>query len=770
DMAEVKGQAEIGIFPLNNEDAVKMADLLNNILTGSAVTSSGGSSSSSSSGGGKGIGIIEDKRTNSIVVTAPPGELENIVKLVERLDMAEVKGQAEIGIYPLNNEDAVKMAELLNNILTGSAVTSSGGSSSSSSSGTRSSSSSSGGTGKASEEQRDVQSMVLSFATTDERGRETFLKTLRENVQITANERTNSIIAIAPPQSLKLIRQLVKRLDEIQKRSVLVKVFLLHQADATKMVEQLEKMFSTDEGNNNNQSSQREVQQGREVTVEGGTTATGGAPTAGSQGTFGKGTFGRPKTTFVADERTNAVIVAGWPEDIDVVADLIDQLDSRAIPERENMVVALNNATSDDVQAALKEYFDNETQRLQTLGETISPQRRMDQEVSLVSHPESNQLIVSVSPRYKSQVLALIEQLDRPPPQVVIQVMIAEVSLNDRFEMGLEFALQQLRFSETAVAGPNGILQSNHFDVIGGTDLGAAGSGLGGFSFTITGDDFNFLVRALQSDSRLEVIQRPMIMCQDNQQANISIGQSVPLPQGSVASGFGGGVTTTVQYQDVGVILNVEPHINPDGFVYLLVEPEISTVADSSVQIAPGSFAPIINRRKASTSVAVKDGETVVIGGLITTQENESENKVPLLGDIPGLGMLFRATVRTKSKTELLIAMTPHVIRTPEDARRLSIEKRDESGIITDTMKQSPLMEKLRVTPESEDEVTGGEDGYIPVIAPAGETTPAQPVNEPEPSNKPKYGPKAPRYGPIVPAGDDVVARRSTEPREAVGP
>ncbi|OWY69695.1 hypothetical protein B7486_20190 [cyanobacterium TDX16] len=361
------------------------------------------------------------------------------------------------------------------------------------------------------------------------------------------------------------------------------------------------------------------------------------------------------------------------------------------------------------------------------------------------------------------------------PPQVMIQVMIAEVSLDDRFEMGLEFALQELRFSETAVAGPNGILQSSHFDVVGGTDLGASGSGLGGFSFTITGEDFNFLVRALQADSRLEVIQRPMIMCQDNQQATIQIGQSVPTPSG--AQTFGGQTSTQVQYQEVGVILNVEPHINPDGFVYMLVEPEVSSITDSTIQIAPGAFAPIFNRRTASTNVAVKDGETVVIGGLITTTENEAESKVPLLGDIPGLGVLFRTTTRTKNRTELLIAMTPTVVRTVEDARRISREKRDESGIITDEMKQSVLMGKLQVKAESADEIDSLEappelspDAPLPegTYMEDSEVLPAEPVktkDQPD-SDKPKYGPEPLKYGPMAPSGEDMVARRTTKELE----
>jgi type II secretory pathway component GspD/PulD (secretin) len=741
------------VIALEKATAARVKDILEELYKGAKGGGGGDDKSGSSS-----IAVVEDPRTNSIVVTAPPGELDNITALVKRIDETEVKGQAEIGVFAVENEDAKKMAELLNSIMTGR------GGPEGSSQGTGSSGSSSSDGSGGDKNTRDASSMMISFADKDPRGREIFLRTIRENVQITYNERTNSIIAVAPPQTLRMIGQLVRKLDQIQKRAVLVKVFSMVNADATKMVQMLEDMFAADES----KSDQKDFQQGRDITVEGGSSSTSGVPTAASQGgPTAKGTFGRPKTTFVADERTNSIVVAGWPEDIDVVADVIDQLDSRPIQDRENIVYSLVNATAEDVTTALKDYFDAEASRLDTLSDTVSPQRRMDQEVNIVAHEESNQLILSVSPRYKNDVLRIIEELDKAPPQVMIQVMIAEVTLDDRFEMGLEFALQELRFSETAVANANGILQSSHFDVVGGTDLGAAGSGLGGFSFTITGEDFNFLVRALQSDSRLEIIQRPMIMCQDNQQAQILIGQQVPIPQGT-SSAFGQ-VTTAVQYQEVGVILNVEPHINPDGFVYMLVEPEISSLSDSTIQTAPGSFAPIINSRKASTNVAVKDGETVVIGGLITTRESESESKVPLLGDIPGLGVLFRTTIRTKQKTELLIALTPRVVRTVEDGRRLSIEARDESGIITPEMKQSPLMKNLQVKPESPDEI---EDLDMPPETEAPDNQGYEdgaPSTEPAREGKPTYGPEVPRYGPIVPGGSRPIARQEESKPEAVG-
>lgn len=679
-----------------------------------------------SEGQGQTVAVVADERTNSVVAAAPPGELGNIAQIIERLDSTKNAEAIQVGIFQCSNEDASKMAELLNEILSGEPGE--------------------GGTAADDEMFRDRKTYMIDYIAEDEYGRRELTRAFRENVQITFNERTNTVIVAATPSTLRLVDKLVKKLDGIEKQEVVVRIFGLIHADATRMVELLEEMFAQDEGS----QQQADFQQDREITVEGGLSDSGLPGLAGGDQS---GTFGRPRTTFVADERTNSVVAAGWFKDIDVVSDIIAQLDSQDIQDRVSLVVPANNMTAVDMQTALDEYFQEENAVFEQL-EDVSPQQQMEREVSIVAHEESNQLILSTSPRRRSEVLQLIEELDTPPPQVMIQVMIAEVTIDDSFEMGLEFALQQLRFSETAVEGPNGVLQSSSFDVVGGTDLGAAGSGLGGFSFTITGEDFNFLVRALQADSRLEVIQRPMIMCQDNQEANITIGQDVPTITGSQQTDAGQ-VNAQVEYQEVGIILNVTPNINPDGWVYLQVAPEVSAIADSTIQVAPGVVAPIFTRRSADTFVVVKDGETVVIGGLITTSETEAESKVPVLGDVPGVGNLFRSTTRSKNKTELLFALTPRIVRTVEDGRRLSIEERDKSGIITNEMKQSPMFERLRIVPETGDEIDTIED--YPEASESGRMQKIEPVKtRPEK----KYGPKAPRYGPMVPASEDVVARR----------
>jgi general secretion pathway protein D len=379
--------------------------------------------------------------------------------------------------------------------------------------------------------------------------------------------------------------------------------------------------------------------------------------------------------------------------------------------------------------------------------------RQAERHVTVVGDEQSNSVLVGVSPRFYSRTMEMLYSIDRPPPQVSIQVLIAEVALNDRLEFGMEWALQDLLFSENATVGPNGVVQGHDMDFVGGTDLGAAGS-FGGFSFAITGEDFNFLLHALQSDGSLEVLSRPSIMVENNEEANITIGDRVPFVSNSSVSDAGQ-ITSTVQYEDVGIILDVTPHINPDGYVNLEISPEISSLNEGSgVPISEGFTPPTFSNRKAETVVTVKDGETIVVGGLIQTQESSNESKVPIIGDIPFVGNLFRATTNTRRRTELIMVLTVNIVHDEHDAFVESVKLRDQSGFLPERMKRSPLMGKLRILPGDTDATYPVDDVRSP------ETTPTPDL--------PLYGPMPGIYGPIRPGagedGPDIIAT------EAYGP
>jgi general secretion pathway protein D len=332
----------------------------------------------------------------------------------------------------------------------------------------------------------------------------------------------------------------------------------------------------------------------------------------------------------------------------------------------------------------------------------------------------------------------MITQLDRPEPQVLIRVLIAEVILSDDIELGFEIAGQDLNFSDSAILGSNGVVVGNDFDWVAGTDLGAAGLGLGGFNFTVTGEDFAFLFHAMQQNSKLETLSRPILLVRNGEEGNITIADQVPIVESSRLSDTGQ-TQSSIGREDVGIVLTTTPHISPDGYVTIELKQEISSISGENIQLTEGVSSPVFSTREIDTNVTVRDGETVVIGGLIEHRKSEGENKVPILGDLPGIGPLFRSTSVSDDRKELLVVMTVDVLRTDEDMRRMSEHER-ETYELSPWIRQNPLMEGLRILP-SEDR-----------LGPVDEDSP-QPIKPPprvRPDERDLYGPKPRTYGPVI--------------------
>ena len=164
------------------------------------------------------------------------------------------------------------------------------------------------------------------------------------------------------------------------------------------------------------------------------------------------------------------------------------------------------------------------------------------------------------------------------------------------------------------------------------------------------------------------MLSRPYILTSDNQEATITVGNEVPFITNTRITDTGQTINT-IQYQDIGIILDVTPHINPEGLVILDVAPEISEQTGQGVTISQGVAAPVFSKRSAQSRVGIVDGQTIVIGGLMQDQKTQTITKVPFLGDLPGIGPAFTRYQNTKTKTELLIFLTPHVALQPEAAQ-----------------------------------------------------------------------------------------------------
>jgi general secretion pathway protein D len=366
-------------------------------------------------------------------------------------------------------------------------------------------------------------------------------------------------------------------------------------------------------------------------------------------------------------------------------------------------VYRLKNAQAKEVETALRSFVEQERQRVTLVqGETLGAgagsasgqavgsalmgetvQQLLEKEVAVVADTNSNTLLLSASPRYFPRFKQIIEELDEPLAQVLIQVILAEVTLDKTSELGVEWTVQGSKGST---------------DFGAGTDFGVADdiTQFGGFSSTITGSDVGFVLRALEADGRLEVLSRPQILTADNQEATIDIGQRVPLVRDTRVSGENLNTITSFEYENVGVSLTVTPRISPDGSVKMEVAPVISQLSSSDVQIGKDLRSPIINQRKATTTVSVQNGESVIIGGLISTSDDRRRAKVPFLGNIPYIGALFRSSRSISDRKELLIILTPQLLIAKDPGARIAGELSDAQRMTRDQLQRSTIKDEIR--------------------------------------------------------------------------
>jgi general secretion pathway protein D len=229
-------------------------------------------------------------------------------------------------------------------------------------------------------------------------------------------------------------------------------------------------------------------------------------------------------------------------------------------------------------------------------------------------------------------------------------------------------------------------------------------SGNGGL-YQVLGNDFTATIQAVAAAGKSEVLSRPSILAHDGQMAEITVGQSIYLPSGVtyVSAGSGGAVVPTINggYQPVGLILEVTPFIGQNGLVEMILQPQDSSVDTSSPGqvIAYGStllgsspvYAPNINETTANTVVVTPNGQTVVIGGLISNTKSSADTKVPFLGDIPFIGQLFKASSKAQERTELLIFLTPHIVDAPSQLVNLTNPEMRQAPLITNSISEQEL-------------------------------------------------------------------------------
>ena len=303
-------------------------------------------------------------------------------------------------------------------------------------------------------------------------------------------------------------------------------------------------------------------------------------------------------------------------------------------------------------------------------------------DATISSDVDTRKLIVVTDAATNETIKAIIAGLDKPKPQVLINVVFMQVTHDNSFDLGAE---AKYKGPVSIKTNPDGTATTKF-----GIANQVADSITYGAFYQLVGRDITATIHALSGVTKTEILSRPSILTRSNQQATILVGQSVPIVSGTSIAQTTGAVTNLYTYQDVGIILKVTPFITAEGLVEMIVSPEISSISATTV-----AGQTVIDKRNADTVVVTRSDQTIVIGGLISSQKNDTESKVPILGDIPILGYAFKRRNNDTVKSELLIFLTPHVVATPDELATLSNNERAQLNMAPQTFDKADISKFL---------------------------------------------------------------------------
>ncbi|MCA9578210.1 MAG: type II secretion system secretin GspD [Polyangiales bacterium] len=533
---------------------------------------------------------------------------------------------------------------------------------------------------------------------------------------------TNTVIITDTGTQIRRMLRLIEAID-VERTGEQIWIEPIHYATAADLAARLIEIFPPADGSGG-AAAQATPQPRRRARAPQPATPDGAAAAGGATATVGEA-GGRSEsssiTNIIADERTNSLIIIATERAYLRVLEMIRQLDIPLEGEGRIHVHYVQNGDAAEIAGALQELIGGVTStpatpgpggRAGAAGAAGATPDLFEGAIRVTSYEPSNALVITSSLHDYAALRTVIDRLDAPRRQVFIEAVIMELSVSRSNTLGFTFHggvpdfpsngdLTLLGFDAARTAVP-GISQ----DMLTGVALGIRGQNIEvpGVGLSVPG--FGVLVTALASSGDANVLSTPHIIAMDNVEAEISVGQNIPLQTSGIPSsalsslsglgGLAGGTTGTTSAlgglaglaglagssggfgsaprQDVGTTIRITPHINQSNQIRMEIEEEISErgATEGALQVVS------INRRTAKTEVMARDQQTVVIGGLIRDSVNTSETKVPVLGDIPLIGALFRRTTSQTQKTNLLLFLTPYIIRDPADLRAIFERKMRE--------------------------------------------------------------------------------------------
>jgi general secretion pathway protein D len=317
-------------------------------------------------------------------------------------------------------------------------------------------------------------------------------------------------------------------------------------------------------------------------------------------------------------------------------------------------------------------------------------------ETKIIADERTNSLLVFASKPDIATIHSIIEKLDVVLAQVIIEALVLEVGLNDNYQFGVSYLQRAKRLGGGSV-GAGGIINTPPGQPIDPGLISGLGTNAlaGGFSYFARWGDFDVALAAAASDGRISVLSRPRVQTSHAVEANLFVGETRPYP---TSSQFGGvyGSYSSIQQLQIGITLSVLPLINPDGLVVMDIRQKIQDIGPSVTIQGVGEVPSTIDR-EANAKVAVRDGESVVLGGLISSQKTEGRGGVPILKDIPVLGWLFRSSTKDANRRELMVFIKPTVLPTPEAAAIAASAEKDKLPGISRTEYEVTEAERKRL-------------------------------------------------------------------------
>lgn len=378
--------------------------------------------------------------------------------------------------------------------------------------------------------------------------------------------------------------------------------------------------------------------------------------------------FISPGGNMVAYPQTNTIIITDASSNVRRLVKILNEIDIKPPIRREMIhVYYLENSSAESLATVLTTMYAKIKARVVGKKAALA----VEEKPSIVADKLTNSLIIIATPTQYEELAKIIRKLDIPRRQVLVEAVIAEMSLEKLMDLGVEWATTEA----TPTGGPAG-----ETEFFGGTHFGMRPELLAGTLYgmslgLIKGGDISALINLSQTDTDVNILSTPSLLTNDNQEAQITVGERVPLITGTRYTEEDRPIYTFT-YEDVGIILRITPQINPKGFVTLKISQKITKVLRETLYEVK---APKLTKRETQTTVTVGDKETIVIGGLIRDDKSSAVRKVPFLGDIPLLGRLFRRETEETKKTSLLVFVTPHIITSPQEIAELTAQKKTES-------------------------------------------------------------------------------------------